>query len=146
MTDVPETLRPFFQALDPYQQRAALLLIILNRGADPDFKSRYRRRWWTILEERARLCARTNPDLVRWSSCVSSRLGGVVGRNAGDRDHWSQLIRAGEDARVLDALDNDASALIAYVRANSDLARRTAEAAAALQRGQDLTPEQEELL
>ena len=144
--EVPESLRPFFLALDEHQQRAALLLVLLNRGADAEFKSRYRRRWWTILEERARLAARTSSDLVRWSSSISSRLGGQVGRNAADRELWAQLIRSGDDARVLDCLDQDAPALIAYVRANSDVARQIAEAVAAADRGEDLTPEQEALL
>ena len=144
--EVPESLRPFFLAMDEYQQRAALLLVLLNRGADPSFKSRYRRRWWTILEERAKLCALTSPDLIRWSSSIASRLGGQVGRNAADREAWASLIRAGEDSRVLDALQNDTPALIAYVRANSDVARQLAEVFAAEERGEELRPEQEALL
>jgi len=52
-----------------------------------------------------------------------------VGRNQADRDTWSTLIRAGGDSQVLDALDQDAPALVAYVRANSDEARRAAEEA-----------------
>lgn len=146
MKDLPESLRPFYLALNPYQQRAAELLIILNAAADPSFKSRYARRWWGILEERAKLCAMTSPDLVRFSSSLCSRLGGVIGRNMEARRDWQDLIRAGDDSLVLDALQYDTPALIAFVRAYSDVRREAFEAAVAFDRGEDLTHEQEDLL
>lgn len=123
MLELPESLRPFFVALNPHQQRAALLLVILNAAADPAFRSRYARRWWGILEERAKLAAMTSADLIEWSSSVSSRLGGQVGRNAEHRDEWQKLIRAGEDTLVLDAIETSTPALVAFVRAWSDVRR-----------------------
>lgn len=146
MKDLPESLRPFYLALNPHQQRAAEMLIILNAAADPSFKSRYRRRWWGMLEERAKLCAMTSSDLIRFSSSLSSRLGGTVGRNLDHRKDWQKLIRAGEDAEVLDALQYDTPALIAFVRAYADVRREVFEAQVAEMRGEDLTPEQEALL
>lgn len=77
-----------------------------------------------------------SPDLVRWSSSVSSRLGGSVGKNAAHRTAWEELIRAGEDARVLDALQNDTPALIAFVRAYQDVRREVFEAEVAEARGE----------
>ena len=126
--------------------RAAELLIILNAAADPEFKRKYRRRWWGMLEERARLCAMTSSDLIRWSSSLCSRLSGQIGRNLQDRKDWQELIRAGEDSLVLDALQYDTPALIAFVRAYADVRREAFEAAVAFERGDELTPEQEALL
>lgn len=146
MIDLPESVRPFFQAMNPYQQRGALLVLILNAAADPSFKSRYARRWWGILEERAKLGAMMSPDLIRWSSYVSSKLGGSVGRNAVHRTAWEEVIRAGEDTRVLDALEQDTPALIAFVRAYQDVRREIFEAEVAEERGEGLTPEQEGLI
>lgn len=145
MKDLPESLRPFYLALNPHQQRAAELLIILNAAADPSFKSKYRRRWWGMLEERAKLCAMTSSDLIRWSSSLSSRLGGSVGKNIRHRKDWQDLIRAGEDSLVLDALQYDTPALIAFVRAYSDLRREAFDAEVAFERGEDLTSEQDDL-
>lgn len=144
--DLPESLRPLFLAMSPYQQRAALLVLILNAAADPSFKSRYARRWWGIVEERVKLGAMMSEDLIRWSSSVSSRLGGSVGKNPAHRRSWDQLIRAGEDSRVLDALQHDTPALIAFVRAYQDVRREVFEAEVAFERGEELTPEQEALL
>lgn len=144
MIDLPESVRPFFLAMSPHQQRAALLVLIMNAGADPGFKSRYARRWWGMLEERVKLGAKTSHDLIRWSSSVSSRLGGTVGKNASHRKEWDHLIRAGEDSWVLDALENDTPALVAFVRAYQDVRREVFEAETAALNGEELTPEQEE--
>lgn len=146
MNDLPESLRPLFLAMSPYQQRAALLVLILNAGADPSFKSRYARRWWGMLEERVKLGAIMSPDLIRWSSSVCSKLGGQVGRTPAQRSDWQALVRAGEDSRVLDALQYDTPALVAFVRAYQDVRRETWEAEAAFERGEELSPEQEALL
>lgn len=149
MNDMPESLRPFFLALDPYQQRAALLLVIANASADPGFKSRYRRRWWQLLEERAKLAALTSASLIEWSSSVSSRLGGEVARNERMRGEWRDLVRAGDDARVLDAFETTAPALVAFVRAWSDVRREVFEAEAAemrrAHRGDEEAPTEDEL-
>jgi len=142
----PESVRPFWDALDEHQQRAAHLLVLINAAADAEFKRRYARRWWTMLEERCRLAAMTSPDLVRFSGQLARRLGGQLGRNADDRATWQQLVSAGDDARVLDALDHDAGVLVAVVRAVSEARREAAEAAAAFERGEELTPTQESLL
>lgn len=88
----------------------------------------------------------TSSDLIRFSSSLSSRLGGTVGRNLDHRKDWQKLIRAGEDAEVLDALQYDTPALIAFVRAYADVRREVFEAQVAEMRGEDLTPEQEALL
>lgn len=120
---IPDTLRGFFNAFDEYQQRAALLLVIANAAASPAFKSRYRKRWWQMVEERARLASLTESNLVGWSSQVSSRLDGQVARNAEHRAAWEAVIRAGDDRRVLAAIDRDAPALITFVRAWSDAKR-----------------------
>lgn len=123
--ELPESIRPLFATMDPYQQRAALLLVILNAAAGSAFKSSYARRWWEILEERARLAALTTADLIEFSSSLSSKLRGQVGRNAEHRKEWQDLVCAGEDALVLDAVEHSAPALIAFVRAYS-AARREA--------------------
>lgn len=88
----------------------------------------------------------TSPDLIRWSSSLSSRLDGQIGRNLEHRKQWQKLIRAGEDSMVLDALQYDTPALLAFVRAYSDVRREVWEAEAAFAAGEDLTPEQEALL
>ncbi|HEX7088777.1 MAG TPA: hypothetical protein VF192_01505 [Longimicrobiales bacterium] len=142
----PESVRPFWEALDQYQRRAAHLLVLSNAAADAEFKRRYARRWWTMLEERCRLAAMTSPDLVRFTGQLARRLGGQVGRNADDRAAWRALVSAGDDACVLDALDHDAAVLVAFVRALSEARLEAAEAAAAFERGEELTTEQEQLL
>lgn len=141
---MPESLRPFYLALDPYQQRGALLLVIANAAADAAFKSRYRRRWWGMLEERAKLAALTSATLVEWSSSVSSRLGGPIGRNAEHRREWQDLVRAGEDGRVLEAIETSTPALVAFVRAWSEARRGEFEADVAAMRAQARGEDDEE--
>lgn len=82
-----------------------------------------------------------SPDLVRWSSSVSSRLGGTVGRNQEHRKAWEELIRAGEDGLVLDALQNDTPALIAFVRAYQDVRREVWEERVAEQFAEAVPPD-----
>lgn len=87
-----------------------------------------------------KLCAMMSADLARWSSSLSSRLGGSVARNRDHREEWEAIVRAGEDALVLDALQQDTPVLLAFCRAWSEAARErwAAESAA------DPTPEQTE--
>lgn len=135
MPDMPESLLPFFQAMTPYQQHAAMLVVLLNAGADPGLKSRYWRRWWQMLEERTTLAALTSVSLIEWSSSACSRLGGALGRNAKERHQWQTLLAGGEDEAVLDALAAETPTLVAFVRAwqdvrREDFAARQAEEAA----------------
>lgn len=146
MRDLPESLEPFYHALNPAQQTAAALVVILNAAADPEFKSRYARRWWGMLEERVKLCAMTSSDLIRWSSCLSSRLGGTVGRNLDHRKDWQELIRGGEDEDVLDAMQYDTPAVIAFVRAFSDVRREEFAQFVAEERGEAVDEDQAALL
>lgn len=120
---VPEELRPFYLAFDPPAQRAALLVVIANAAASATLKSRYRKRWWQMLEERVRLAALTESTLVGWSSQVSSRLSGQIARNPAHRDAWQDVIRAGDDASVLRSLERETPALIGFTRAWSDARR-----------------------
>lgn len=126
---LPPELVDFFGALTPAQQVAAQLVVILNAAADPAYKSRYRRRWWGIVEERVRLGAMTSESLTRWSSTVSSRLGGTVGRNESHRSAWASLMATDvPGGEVLDALENDAAVAVAFARALGDLKRAEWEA------------------
>jgi hypothetical protein len=151
---MPPGLIPFYEAFSPPQQRAALLLVLLNAAASPGYKSRYRRRWWQILEERAKLGALTSASLVEWSSSVCSRLGGSIGRNVEHRAAWQEIVSAGEESLVLDALETSTPALIAFVRAWGDLRREAWEdeqeakdaAAANDAVGAPLTEEEHDLL
>ena len=122
---LPDELQMLYDALTPPQRIAAQIVVVLNAAASPAYKSRYRRRWWQILEERVKLCALTSPDLARWSSCVSSRLGGQVGRNVRHREAWAELISQDdvEHTAVLDAMQHDTPVLVAFCRAMSDVAR-----------------------
>lgn len=70
----------------------------------------------------------TSDNLTSWSSAISSRLSGSVGRNAADREAWQQIIAAGEDELVLDALERDAKVLVAFCRAWGDAVREAWEA------------------
>ena len=118
---LPEEMSSFWAALTPAQRIAAQLVVILNAAADPSFKSRYRRRWWVLLEERVRLGALTSASLTGWSSSLSSSLGGSLGRNAGHRRAWERLVATDVPrAEVLDALDRDAAIAIAFTRALSE--------------------------
>ena len=129
MIDLPDSLLPFWAALNPHQQRAAELVVLLNAAAAPEFKRRYARRWWGMLEERAKLCAMTSADLVRWTSSLAARLDGAAGRNQKHRERIALLIGAGDDALVLDAIQQDTPILIAFCRAVSDARREEYEAA-----------------
>lgn len=137
MTDsvipLPDELAPFFAALEPAQRIAAQLVTILNAAADPAYKSRYRRRWWQILEDRVKLGAMTSESVTRWSSSVSGRLGGTMGRNAEQRGWWAELVAQSDvpDGQVLEALQEDAGVAIAFCRAYGESRR------AAWELGQD---------
>lgn len=148
--DMPDELEPFYQALTEPQQRAATLLLILNAAASPSYKSQYRRRWWEILETRAKLCAKTSADLTRWSSCLSTRLQGQIGRNKDHRAEWRAALEAGPDRPVLDALEQDTPVVVGFVRQHSDIRserwEKKQEAKEAVARGDKLTDEQESLL
>lgn len=122
---LPDELVSFWGALSPAQQRAAQLAVLLNAAADPQTKSRYRRRWWGILEQRVKLCAMTCDTVAGWSSCLSSRLGGTVGRNERHRRAWAELLalRTPTDTETLDVLQQEAPVVIAFVRAYSEALR-----------------------
>jgi hypothetical protein len=145
--DWPESTQPFYDAMSPAQQRAATLVYIANAAADPAFKSRYARRWWGLLEERAKLCAMTSPDLLRWSSSMAARLGGDLARNAAHREAWRAAVTAPDPGLVLDALQHDTPVLLAFVRAVSEAKRDQWEAEAQAERDPaGLTDAQQALL
>lgn len=145
---LPEQVRPFWDALNPYQQRAAALVVILNAAASSQFKSRYARRWWNMLEERVKLCAMTSGDLLRWSSAMTARLGGGdVARNAEHREAWRTVVSGPHETLVLDALQYDAPVLVALCRAISEARREHWEAEVVAEREpESLTEEQTALL
>lgn len=72
-----------------------------------------------------RLGAMTSEDLMRWSSSVSGRLGGTLGKNQAHREAWTKLMSMERppDAEVLDALEHDAAVAVAFVRAYQDARR-----------------------
>jgi len=146
--DWPEKLQPFYEAMDPHQKIGSELVVLLNAAASGGFKSQYRRRWWTILEERTKLCAMMSTDLRQWSSCLSSRLEGKVGRNKDHRRRWAEIVGSEEvdHHRVLDALEHDTPVLVGFAQGYSDARREIFEAERAFERGDELSDEQEELL
>lgn len=78
-----------------------------------------------------RLGAMTSESLTRWSSTVSSRLGGTVGRNKAHRAAWARLMTPPDgttEGEILDALENDAPVALAFARAYSDAKRAAWEA------------------
>lgn len=62
---------------------------------------------------------------MRWSSSVSGRLGGTVGRNQSHREAWAKVMSMDRppDGEILDALQHDASVAVAFCRAMSDARR-----------------------
>jgi len=84
-----------------------MLLLVIWRAIDPDFKSQYRREIWRMFGEAVRVSASQSPTLKRFASSLCQRVHSSLGRNDQDR---------AEAKRCLDADQADEQAILRLYR------------------------------
>ncbi len=101
--------------MTPDHEMAADLIWIIWKSVPATYKSRYRANIWRQLEDNVRGSAYTN-NLSKFANDVCAKFDTTLGRNVEDRQRALNILRSGNDRRLLQLLRDETTVIVLMVR------------------------------